>query len=303
MTRPRRLLWAVVLVALLPTARATVTGASAPVAAAGDPRIMAAGDIACEPGDAVTSYRCRQHAVSDILVNAAPTAVLTLGDNQYEEASLWEYNRSYDPSWGRVKYKTRPTAGNHEYRTWKARGYFDYFGTRAGHPDRGYYSFNIGYWHLIALNSNIARDAYSPQVAWLRADLADNSKKCTLAFWHHPRFSSGEHGSYSSVKPFWNELYRAGADVVLNGHDHNYERFAPQTPGGALDYERGIRQFVVGTGSKSQHGFETIKANSQVRKFGVFGVLELTLHAAGYHWRFVPEAGKTFSDSGWAPCH
>lgn len=215
------------------------TGLLPPAGAAAD--VVAAGDIACDPasssfnGGAGTSSSCKQGATSDLILSLAPDAVLTLGDNQYEDGALTKYNQSYHPSWGRVKAITYPSAGNHEYRTAGAAGYFDYFGAAAGDRAKGYYSFDIGAWHLIALNSNCSKvggcGAGSPQEQWLRADLAAHPAQCTLAYWHHPRFSS-ESNATSSVGAFWSALYAFDADLVLNGHSHIYERFAPISPTG-----------------------------------------------------------------------
>ena len=278
----------------------------------GDPMIAAAGDIACDPSSSSfndllgTSSNCHMMETSDLLLRDAPDAVLTLGDNQYEEGALTDFQRSYDATWGRVKSITYPVPGNHEYGTSNASGYFDYFGAAAGDPSTGYYSYDIGSWHIVALNSQCSTAGCatgSAQHDWLVSDLAQHPAACTLAYWHIPRFSSGEHGSNSSYQPFWQALYDAGADVVLNGHDHSYERFGPQTPTGAADSERGVREFVVGTGGKSGYSFSSIRANSEVRQSGVFGVLELTLHADSYDWRFTPETGETFTDSGTDSCH
>ncbi len=278
-----------------------------------DPVIAAAGDIACAPedanfnGGAGTATACRQRATSDLLAGLGYKAVLTLGDTQYEDGALTRFQAVYAPTWGRVKAITRPAVGNHEYLTPGAAGYFDYFGWRAGNRTKGYYSFDVGAWHLIALNSNCAAvggcHAGSPQERWLRRDLAASDSVCTLAYWHHPRFSSGNHGSDSRYAAFWRALYEADADVVLAGHDHDYERFGKQSPAGVADPVRGIRQFVVGTGGRSHYPFKVPLPNSEVRKTGTFGVLELTLRAAGYEFRFVPEAGKSFADSGLELCH
>jgi acid phosphatase type 7 len=297
------------------TVSATPLGSTSP-----DPVIAAAGDIACSPasgdfnGGLGTSSTCRQKYTSDLLVGMKPAAVLALGDAQYESGTLSEFQQSYDPSWGRVKSITFPAVGNHEYHTSNASGYFDYFNGvgnqvgRGGDRSKGYYSFNVGSWHIIALNSNCSPvggcGSGSPQETWLRNDLAANPAKCTLAYWHHARFSSGgEHGDTLAMQPIWQALYDANADLVLAGHDHDYERFAPQTATGAADSARGIREFVVGTGGKSHYAFATVKPNSEVRQSDTYGVLKLTLHPQGYDWRFVPEAGKTFSDSGSASCH
>jgi calcineurin-like phosphoesterase family protein len=277
---------------------------SASARAVSDPAVAAAGDIACRPGLSVTSKGCHQRATSDLLAGA--TAVLTLGDNQYEEGSLTEYQGSFDPSWGRFKTVMFPSAGNHEYRTPGAAGYFDYFGAAAGPRDRGYYSFNVGSWHLIAINSNCGAiggcRAGSIQERWLRADLAASAAQCTLAYWHHPRFSSGSNGGAPFMAPIWQALYESRADVVLSGHNHLYERFAPQSPSAVLDRGRGIREFVVGTGGRNLSGPSSTAANEEVRNWTTFGVLKLTLHPTRYDWQFVPQAGQSFTDSGSAAC-
>ena len=276
-------------------------------------RIAAVGDIACDPkSDSFNAGRgerleCRQRATSDLIVGAGYRAVLALGDLQYEEGELSQFRASYGPSWGRVKAITHPAPGNHEYETEDAAGYYRYFGAAAGGRLKGYYSFDLGRWHLIALNSNCSEiggcGAGSRQERWLRADLAAHaSATCTLAYWHHPRFSSGEHGSDSSYTAFWRALYDANADLVLVGHDHDYERFAPQTPDGTLDRARGIRQFVVGSGGKSLRTFPRIRPWSQVRDVSSLGILELTLRAKGYGWRFRPAVGS-FTDAGNGSCH
>jgi len=282
--------------------------------------IAAAGDIVCDPIDANfngglgTANACAQMRTSDLLVASGFDAVLTLGDNQYDAGSLTNFNTAYEPSWGRAKAITNPAIGNHEgTSSGSGRGYCSYFGGAAhcnanGSQDgAAYYSFDVGTWHLIVLNSNCTVaggcGAGSPEEQWLRADLAAHGNQCTLAYWHHPRWSSGNHGSNSSYDAFWRDLYNAGADVVLNGHDHDYERFAPQNPDGAADAAKGIREFVVGTGGKNHYGFATVAANSEIRNADTFGVLKLTLHAAGYEWQFVPEASRTFTDAGSSSCH
>lgn len=283
-----------------------------------DPVIAAAGDIACNPasgsfnGGAGTATNCRQRYTSDLLTGGDLAAVLTLGDNQYDNATLSEFLASYDPSWGRAKPITHPAIGNHEYLTAGAAGYFDYFGTEAGERGSGYYSFDVGTWHLVALNSNCSKlpagsgahgcDEGSPQNDWLEADLAAHPSECTLAYWHHPRYSSGGHGNHVTMTPSWRDLYAAGAEVVLNGHSHDYERFAPQDPVAGAD-PQGIREFVVGTGGVGTTAFGTTKPNSEVRATGNFGVLRLTLHPNAYDWSFAAAAGSTLTDAGSAPCH
>ncbi|MBA2701891.1 MAG: putative Ig domain-containing protein [Chloroflexi bacterium] len=234
--------------------------------------------------------------------------VLTLGDNAYNSGTLAQFETCFGPSWGRAKARTRPAAGNHEYRTLNAADYFTYFGGAAGDPTKGYYSYDYGAWHVVVLNSGdcavVACAVGSAQEAWLRADLAASDAACTIAVWHHARFSSGSsHGSNAALQPFYQALYDFDADLILTGHEHNYERFAPQTATGLADPVRGIRQFVVGTGGAGHYGFGPTLANSEVRNSDTFGVLALRLGATGYGWDFVPEAGKTFTDRGSAACH
>jgi hypothetical protein len=260
--------------------------------------LVGAGDIAdCNSaGDEATAA----------LLDGINGTVFTTGDNVYETGTATEFANCYNPSWGRHKARTRPSVGNHEYGTAGATGYFGYFGSAAGEQGKGYYSYDLGAWHIVVLNSNCAQvggcQAGSVQEQWLRADLAAHPAACTLAYWHHPRFSSGQHGNNSAMQPFWQALYDFGADVVLNGHDHTYERFAPQTPSGASDPQRGIRQFVVGTGGRSHYGFPNSPPNSEVRNGNTFGVLKLTLSSNTYNWQFVPVAGGTFTDSGTGTC-
>ncbi len=260
---------------------------------------VAAGDIAScsSTGDEATAN----------LLDTIPGTVLALGDNVYEDGTVTEFNNCYNPTWGRAKARTAPTSGNHEYQTANASGYYAYFGAAAGPPSQGYYSYDYGTWHVVVLNSNcaiVACAAGSAQDTWLRADLAANDEVCTLAYFHHPRFSSGDsHGNDASVANFWDALYDANADLILTGHDHTYERFGPQTPAAVADPVHGIRQFVVGTGGRSHNGFATIRANSQVRNGDTYGVLKLDLRAGGYSWQFVPEAGRTFTDTGSDSCH
>jgi hypothetical protein len=275
----------------------------------GDPVIAAAGDIACSPSDPYfnagkgTKDYCRQMATSDLLVGKGLAKVLALGDEQYDNGELSGFQKSYDPSWGRVKSITAPVAGNHEYNTSGAKGYYDYFGALAGARDKGYYSYDIGAWHLIALNSNISRDSGSSQLTWLTRDLAANaSKKCVLAYWHHPRFSGGKYGANTTVQPFWKALYDAGADVVLTGHDHGYQRFAPLDASGRKDAARGVRQFVSGAGGRNHYPMGTSSLREAAND-DTFGVLKLTLHADSYDWKFEPEAGRTWSDTGTQACH
>ena len=265
-----------------------------------DPVLVGAGDIA-------TCQSSGDEATANLLDGISGT-VFTLGDNAYENGSAAEFADCYDPSWGRHKARTRPAVGNHDYQTPGASGYFGYFGAAAGDPAKGYYSYNLGEWHVISLNSmceNVGGcGESSPMVTWLKQDLAANPKACTAAYFHHPLFNSGsEYGNISKMKPSWDALYAAGAEVVLNGHEHVYERFAPQTPAGTADSAQGIREFIVGTGGASHYSFGTIQPNSQVRNADTSGVLKLTLHPGSYDWRFVSEGGKTFTDSGSDQCH
>jgi hypothetical protein len=267
---------------------------------AGHPVLVGAGDIASCPSDA-------DDATAKLL-DGIPGTVFTVGDNVYWSGTAREFKKCYAPSWGRHKERTRPALGNHEYVTAGAAGYFGYFGAAAGDPSKGYYSYDRGGWHVVALNSNCKEVggcySASPQGRWLRNDLAASPADCTLAYFHHPLFSSGsDHGDQPEVRPLWDALYAANADVVVSGHDHDYERFAPQRPDGTQDKERGIREFVVGTGGAAQHGFGEVRPNSQVREAGTPGVLKLTLEPGSYGWEFVPIAGETFTDSGTTSCH
>lgn len=241
------------------------------------------------------------------LLDQIPGTVLAVGDLAYPDGSKENFV-CYDKTWGRARSRTRPAPGNHEFHSPGATPYFDYFGKLAGDPKAGYYSYELGSWHIIALNSECKDvggcEAGSPEEEWLRADLALHPVACTLAYWHKPLFSSGAaHGNDLTMKPLWDALYEANADVVVNGHDHDYERFAPQTPDGAPDPGRGIREFVVGTGGKSHRPFSEPKPNSEVRDATAFGVLKLTLKSKSYDWKFIPEEGKAFTDSGSGACH
>lgn len=266
-----------------------------------DPVLLAAGDIAsCDTQfDEATSG----------LVGGISGTVATLGDNVYPAGAESQFQECYEPSWGVHKDRTRPSVGNHEYVTEDAAGYFGYFGGAAGDPDEGYYSYDLGNWHIIVLNSNCHRVGGcaegSPQEAWLRADLEAHKTSCTLAYWHHPRFSSGaQHGNSDFMRPAWEALYEYGAEVVLSAHEHSYERFAPQTPDGTPDVGGGIREFVVGTGGRSLYEFRSMPiATSEVRNNDTYGVLKLTLRPSSYDWEFVPIEGGTFTDSGASPCH
>jgi hypothetical protein len=269
------------------------------------PAPPASGNVLVGAGD-IASCGLTADTATAKLVSTVDGTVFTAGDNAYESGSASDFANCYDPTWGAFRDRTYPVPGNHEYETSGASGYFDYFGARAGPVGTGWYAYDLGSWRIYALNSNclvVGCDAGGAQEQWLRADLATNPRPCVLAYWHHPRFSSGEHGNDAEVAPLWNALYEAGAEVIVNGHDHDYERFAPQTPSAGANAATGIREFVVGTGGASLRSFGTVKANSQVRNSGTHGVLKLTLDNASYSWQFLPIAGTTFTDSGSASCH
>lgn len=267
-----------------------------------DPVFVGAGDIAsCD--DLSGAY------ATAALIEKIPGTVFAVGDLAYPNGSDLDFKNCYDPTWGRFKDRTRPAPGNHEYHSTAASGYTNYFGAAAGDPHKGYYSYDLGQWHVVSLNSECIAaggcGAASAQGKWLQADLAQHRAGCTLAYFHRPLFSSGlAHGADVQVRPLWEILYHAGAEIVISGHDHDYERFAPQDPNGKADPEHGIREFVVGTGGKNSHRlFTAIQPNSESHQADTFGVLKLTLHPKSYDWQFVPQEGKTFSDSGTTACH
>jgi hypothetical protein len=278
------------------------SGEKAGEAKTSDPVFVGAGDISSCDDLAGAEATAK-------LIEKIPGTVFAAGDLAYPDGSDAQFAKCYNPTWGRFKDRTRPVPGNHEYHSDGASGYARYFGAAAGDPTKGYYSYDLGAWHIIALNSECGQvggcGAGSPQGEWLRQDLAQHPTRCTLAYFHKPLFSSGaSHGNDPEMKPLWQTLYAANADVVINGHDHDYERFAPQDPDGNADQKRGMREFVVGTGGKNSHrAFGTIRANSEMHQADTFGVLKLTLHASSYDWEFVPEAGKSFHDSGSGSCH
>ncbi|HET7272746.1 MAG TPA: metallophosphoesterase, partial [Rubrobacter sp.] len=279
----------------------------------GDPVMVGAGDIAGGTNN-------NDEATAE-LIRYIPGTVFTVGDNVYDTGSLTEFNSYYDPTWGTEKARTKPSVGNHEYISGSTRqygaGYFDYFGAVAARENAGSYSYDLGDWHIISLNTGQCYGAAEadgsiprcgpgdPMLVWLESDLKADQKSCTLAYFHHSRWSSGStHGSDPArAKAIWDMLYAYNADVVVAGHNHNYERFAPQDQNGNRDDARGIREFVAGTGGESHQGFGTILPNSEIRNSDTYGVLKLTLHAGSYDWQFVPVAGKTFTDSGTAGCH
>lgn len=266
--------------------------------------IYAAGDIAdCrrwspeKTGAADTAAMIAAELATD-----GKAAVLALGDNTYPIGLLTEFTDCYGPTWGRFKQRTYPAPGNHEYYSPQAAGYYRYFGDAAGPAQRGYYSTHIGDWHIISLNSNLKPPAHAEQLAWLEDDLARNSRRCTLAFWHHPRFSSGGHGSSPKMDDVWKTLAKAGADVVLAAHDHDYERFAPLDAAGNRDDKAGMRSFVVGTGGAHLTPMRFPQAHSEASSNSTNGVLRMVLKATGYEWEFLPVKKEAFQDRGIGLC-
>ena len=258
--------------------------------------LVGAGDIAScgSSGDEATAA----------LLDGIPGTVFTTGDNVYEDGTASEFANCYARSWGRHQARTRPAPGNHDWHTANAQGYRDYFGFGSGPL---WYSYNVGAWHVVVLDSSCSNaggcGAGSAQHTWLVNDLAADTSACTVALWHHPRFSSGSnHGSSTATAAFWTALYNDGAELVLAGHEHSYERFAPQNPSASAD-PNGIRQFVVGTGGRNLYQFGSVVANSEVRNNSTFGVLKLTLDPGRYSWQFVPVTGGAFTDAGTGTCH
>jgi hypothetical protein len=264
---------------------------SGPSASAADAILLAVGDIAYCDGTA-------DELVGEMAARL-PGTIALLGDNAYQHGSAADYAKCFNPTWGGLRDRLRPVPGNHEYETKEAAAYFTYFGASVGQLGEGWYSYDLGAWHLIALNSECGAirgcGAGSPELAWLVADLAAHPVACTLAYWHHPRYSSGLHGDNDMTEEFWQALAAAGADVVLEGHDHDYERMAPIN---------GIRSFVVGTGGRSLYEWPGSPGQyTEVRANDTYGLLQLTLGAADYSWQFIPASGGSFTDAGTAGCH
>lgn len=297
--------------ATMPTPNYVPPGAQPADAQTADPVVLATGDVVCASSTA-TPTTCQHAATAGLIGQVAPDAVFILGDIQYENGTRADFNAYYRPTWGAYDAIAHPAPGNHEYNTPGASGYYDYYNGvgvdsgLAGHRARGYYSYDLGPWHVIALNSNCTAiggcGAGSAQEQWLRADLAAHSNACTVAYWHHPRFSSSSRGGNPSVQALWQALYDYKADLVLAGHEHHYERFGPQAATGAADAARGIRSFVVGTGGRNLTGFDTVQPNSEVRNNSSFGLLKLTLHPASFDWQFLAIPGNTLADAGSAAC-
>lgn len=293
-----------------PTPTVIPTFTPTPTPPGSDPTVMAAGDIICD-SLTTTSSGCQQMAASQVAVNQNPSAVLILGDLCHTPSANC-FNNYYAPSWGRLFSISHPTTGNHEYLVAGAVYYFDYWNGvgnangPAGNRSQGYYSFDIGTWHVIALNSQCSQaggcNNGSAQYTWLTQDLQSHSNKCTLVYYHIPVFSSGGRAN-NNMKQIYTLLYNNNVDVVLDGHDHIYERFAPQNPSGQLDTARGIREFIVGTGGANHTSIATVQPNSEVRNTDTFGALKLTLHSNSYDWQFMPVVGKTFTDTGTTLCH
>lgn len=236
------------------------------------------------------------------LLDGISGTVFTAGDNAYMQGSASDYRNCYDPTWGRHRSRTKPVPGNHEYETPNASAYFDYFGASAGPVGLGYYSYTLGTWLVLAVNSEVPIGAGSAQLQWVSDQLATSQHQCTAVYWHRPLFSSGSHGANPDMLELWRVLYAMNVDIVINGHDHIYERFAPQTPEGRLDLAKGIRQFTVGTGGSSPTTVKRTGPNSEVAA-SVLGVAAFTLENDGYVWRFIPVPGEAFTDSGTGVCH
>ncbi len=268
----------------------------------GTDTVVAAGDMSCRAGDVVMPTACHARQVSNLAVSdPAASALLALGDLQYDNGELASFQSEYHTTFGRLKARTRPAPGNHEYNTPGATGYYDYFGSLAGDRTKGYYSYNIGKdWHAVVLNSNCAAVPCAPgsvQDSWLAADLAANAatgRQCLLAYWHHPLVSSGSsHGNNPATQPLMNRLTAVGVDIVLAGHEHNYERFDRPTVG--------PRMFVVGTGGRNLYPFAAAKPGSALRVANAFGLLKLSLRSTGYSWNFISDTGASL-DTGTDVC-
>jgi acid phosphatase type 7 len=287
-------------------ASAANPAASTPAAAASEIRIAALGDMACEDGPSPSQgAACQQNAVSDAVIADHPSLLLAIGDLQYEQGGPGQWG-PYDRSYGRLRAITRPVPGNHEYLTPGAQGYFAHFPEWAGPSGKGYYSFDIGGWHIVGLNSQCQEaggcGTASPQVTWLRNDLSQHPARCTLAFWHIPRFSSGEHGDHTEYRAIWQTLMDHGADLVLAGHDHDYERLAKLDADGNRNDEAGLRSFVVGTGGRNLRTAGVPRAGSELLRTDAFGFLELRLRPDSYAWRFLGVGGPVI-DKGEDRCH
>lgn len=267
--------------------------------------VYAAGDIAdCIKKPAAASMAAQtSRLIIAGLENDKSARVITLGDNTYPVGKPEEFENCYEPTWGRFKERTLPSPGNHDYAQPLAAPYYNYFGELAGPERRGYYSTQLGHWQIISLNSNLDPQQMQKQLDWLKDELSKNSQQCRLAFWHHPAFSSGGHGNNDKMRPVWKLLAEAKTDIVLAGHDHDYERFVPLNANGEQDDQHGIRSFVVGTGGAKLTPMFLPKSITEIRDNSTNGVLKLSLHEKSYEWEFLPVPGKNFSDKGKADCH
>jgi hypothetical protein len=280
---------------LSPTSSST---SSSGAAGASTPVLIGAGDIGlCGAGGSAASAA----EMTAKLLDRLPGTVFTAGDNAYMSGSMDEFQNCYHPTWGRHRGRTRPVPGNHEYSSSPA-AYYNYFGSSAGSSDGGFYSYAVGSWRVIALNSEIPSQPGTPQLEWLKNELATRKSTCTAVIWHRPLFSSGRNGNNPDMKDVWRTIYDANVDVVINGHDHTYERFAPQDPDGRPDPSRGIREFVVGTGGAMLYEFTHVSPNSEARG-AAWGVAMFTLSDGGYQWQFIPVDGASFTDAGSGTCH
>ncbi len=262
------------------------------------PTLVAVGDIACPPGATATSTTCRQASTASYAASLSPTWVLALGDLQYEKGSLAGFQSSYDKSWGNLKSITKPVAGNHEYATAHAAGYYSYFGKI---EKRGYYVFGVGGWRVYVLNTNCAKMDCGTENAWFNQQLRDHPSACTIMAMHHPRYSSGrEHGSSTVPRNLWRTAYKHGVDVALAGHDHDYERFRRMDAEGVYR-QKGIVSFVSGTGGKSLYHMGRKRTNSQYFQATSFGVLKLVLGNGTWSWNY-RTTGGTSLDSGSTSC-
>ncbi len=267
--------------------------------------LLIAGDIAdCRNAAAPQSAAAKTAALVEAALHADPNSTaITLGDNTYPNGTQAEFTDCYEPTWGRFKQRTRPSPGNHDYLTENASGYYDYFGAIAGPDRRGYYSYDIAGWHIVSLNSNIDAEESSAQIKWLREDLLSHPARCTIAYWHHPLFTSGRRGNNLKMKAAWQMLQKSGAEIILSGHDHHYERFAPQDAEGVHNEKQGLRELLVGTGGVGLTPPDVARTNSEVRDSSTHGVIKLALYDNAYRWEFVPVAGGSYSDSGTGVCH
>lgn len=284
-----------------PVDTGTVTIAAVHETSVGFAQLLVGPAVLVGAGDIATCERSGDEATANLLDGIEGT-VFTVGDNVYPDGKSEEFANCYEPSWGRHLERTRPSPGNHDYHTGNAAGFFGYFGARAGQSGTGYYAYNLGGWLILSLNSNIDRGFGSPQIEWLRSKLESSDRMCTLAYWHHPRYTSGSHGNNPSMNPMFETIYEAGVDVVLVGHDHDYERFAPMNVDGDQTAE-GVRQFVVGIGGSSLRQFGAVHPSSEFRYSEAYGVLKLTLFPRAYEWQLITVDNASVVDAGHDSCH